>query len=260
VRRGHFFDLPVTHHMRVCPAAVKSCVLAAYSSPLTHPTCQPGCPPTHPHAHPPTHPPTLHLLRCCCSTFSDDKWDMYDQLHEVGVHCGPPCQHVVAWGKYGVKQQLLRVRGHFGCATCACWICTGRSWPCPSQLIVNCISPAHKSTHRPGQTLLDLHLLWLQAFPIHTYPQVMLLPDGGLAMSAGNLLVRCCGSNQTVGVWVLLKRCQERCCLSPIHSLCHPWQVKYNRTRKESFVKAYSMAARPGAPWSYPQTGELAGV
>lgn len=56
--------------------------------------------------------------------------------------------------------------------------------------------PTHAPTPLP---LLDRRLLRLQAFPIHTYPQVMLLPDGGLAMSAGNLLVRCSGNTQAAG-------------------------------------------------------------
>lgn len=30
------------------------------------------------------------------------------------------------------------------------------------------------------------------AFPVHTYPHIVLLPDGGLAISAGKLMVRGC--------------------------------------------------------------------
>ncbi|KAL4856170.1 Aldehyde oxidase 1 [Chlorella vulgaris] len=57
------------------------------------------------------------------------------------------------------------------------------------------------------------------AFPIHTYPHVLLTPDGGLAVSAGKLM------------------------------------VKYARTGPTTFAKTYDYPSRPGAPWSYPQTG-----
>lgn len=57
------------------------------------------------------------------------------------------------------------------------------------------------------------------AFPIHTYPHVILTPDGGVAVSAGKLL------------------------------------VKYDRSGPDTFTKAYSLESRPGHPWSYPQTG-----
>lgn len=61
------------------------------------------------------------------------------------------------------------------------------------------------------------------SFPIHTYPQVTLLPDGGVAVSAGKLLVR------------------------------------YAQSEPGVFTKAFSYPDRPGPPWSYPQTGGCAG-
>ena len=58
------------------------------------------------------------------------------------------------------------------------------------------------------------------AFPIHTYPHVLVAPDGGVVVSAGKLL------------------------------------VKYSRSGPSTFQKEFSYASRPGHPWSYPQTGE----
>ncbi|KAL4425029.1 hypothetical protein ABPG77_001807 [Micractinium sp. CCAP 211/92] len=65
----------------------------------------------------------------------------------------------------------------------------------------------------------DMEEQLTKAFPIHTYPHAVVLPDGGLAVSAGKLL------------------------------------VKYDRSGPLSFTKAYSYGSRPGPPWSYPQTG-----
>jgi hypothetical protein len=60
------------------------------------------------------------------------------------------------------------------------------------------------------------------AHPINTYPFVVVTPDGNLAVSAGRLL----------------------------------W--KYNWVDTNQWIKAFEFQPRPGAPWSYPQTGERA--
>lgn len=57
------------------------------------------------------------------------------------------------------------------------------------------------------------------AHPINTYPVAVLLPDGGLAVSSGKLLVR------------------------------------YDQAGHERWKKSFSYESRPGPPWSYPQTG-----
>lgn len=43
------------------------------------------------------------------------------------------------------------------------------------------------------------------AFPIHTYPFVILTPDGGVAMSAGKLLVRGSAGNT---LWGSTEQCE----------------------------------------------------
>lgn len=57
------------------------------------------------------------------------------------------------------------------------------------------------------------------AHPINTYPVAVLLPDGGIAVSAGKLLVR------------------------------------YDQADYERWTRSFKYESRPGPPWSYPQTG-----
>ncbi|EFN50720.1 hypothetical protein CHLNCDRAFT_142582 [Chlorella variabilis] len=57
------------------------------------------------------------------------------------------------------------------------------------------------------------------AWPVHTYPHLVLLPDGKVAVSSGTLL------------------------------------MLYQRTGPFTFDKVLDLPPRPGAPWSYPQTG-----
>jgi hypothetical protein len=64
----------------------------------------------------------------------------------------------------------------------------------------------------------DMKAQLQEAFPIHTYAVVTVTPDGGVVVAAGKTL------------------------------------VKYARNG-DRFTKQFSYPNRPGAPWSYPQTG-----
>ncbi|PSC76751.1 kelch domain-containing [Micractinium conductrix] len=88
----------------------------------------------------------------------------------------------------------------------------------PTYTVYNPAGAGGKGTFTEDK--MDMYEQLHEAFPIHTYPHVVLLPDGGLAMSAGKTL------------------------------------VKYDQTGEESFARAYPMEDRPGPPWSYPQTGQ----
>lgn len=58
----------------------------------------------------------------------------------------------------------------------------------------------------------------------------------------------------------LVEATQLRCVTTVHVALLRPAvlavQVKYARTGPTTFAKTYDYPSRPGAPWSYPQTGE----
>lgn len=114
-----------------------------------------------------------------------------------------------------------------------------------------------------------------KAWPVHTYPWVILTPDGGVVMSAGSTLVgarrgargrRAVGGRGKGVRWggAVLSAGSESARATAIPalaliSLTGPsprTQVKYDRSDDTTFARAYEMAPRPHAPWSYPQTGQ----
>lgn len=86
-------------------------------------------------------------------------------------------------------------------------------------------------------------------------PQLVLLPDGGVAVAAGKLLVR-----WVCVCWMVLWRQGRALTTQKLTPALPPrplllLQQKYARTGPSTFEREFKYTDRPGAPWSYPQTG-----
>ena len=118
------------------------------------------------------------------------------------------------------------------------------------------------------------------AWPIHSYPLVVMTPDGGVAVAAGKSLVR--GAGLGAGASARSLR-QPRAPAAAMRGPCPPAardsvaappgqrdrhrnlappplparapQVKYARSGATTFRKSWDWPDRPSAPWNYPQTG-----
>lgn len=138
------------------------------------------------------------------------------------------------------------------------------------------LSPGLTCPSEFGDDEWDMEPQLSKAWPVHTYPHLVVTPDGNVAMSAGNLLVSwrllygcchaCSGSCRAAAALVpptfppAASLCSNTSALPPsldssrLIRACVP-QWSWTRTGPTKFDKAFEYPPRPHTPWSYPNTG-----